>query len=147
MFFFFIMFSVFTIFSILFPLLRGNHWFIRSFDFPRFQITIFVVLYFIFSLVYLDNIYSKIVVTLICIVSFILDLYRIGPYLSFYKVESETSSKPGKHDLKIYSANVFVNNKEYKKLMDSVEKNNPDVILLLEPDILWAKGVEKLTSK
>ena len=127
------------------PLLKANHWFIRAFDFPRIQIVLLNSLYLILTLFYLEDSIWGILISSLVILSFVLDFYRIGPYFSFYRNESEMiGSKLDKPHLKIMSANIFVNNREYHRITQLAKAEMPDLLLLLEPDHKWEEGVEEL---
>ncbi len=130
--------------TLVFPLIRSTFWFIRAFDFPRFQIVLLVLLYLLTTPFYIENkIYISIAVVL-SLLSLVLDIYRVGPYISLWKIESKISGKTQKPQIKILSANVFVNNTNYESLLKAVEKSDPDIVLLLEPDKEWENGVKKL---
>lgn len=140
----FLFFSIFIICTHLFPLLSSTLWFVRAFDFPRIQVMILTVLYLIMSVIYIDHIGSIIAILIGCIACFALDFYRIGPYFPISKKESKSIKNHSDVDFRLYSSNVFVNNLDYHRLVDSVKKANPDVVALIEPDSKWEEGASEL---
>ena len=142
----FIVSTLFMISASICPLLKSSAWFIRAFDFPRVQIIFLFLLYGCLSLIYIENIIIVGTILLFCLINFVLDFYRVSPYLPYNSAESKKSDSLELPHIKILSSNVFVNNTNYAKLLTTVEENDPDLVLLLEPDANWKNGVEKLES-
>ena len=130
--------------TIVCPLLRSDKWYVRAFDFPRIQIVVLVFIYLVFALFHLESTLHKIVIGLIVLASFVMDFYRIGPYFPIYANESKVVSSEDAPHFKILSANVFINNREYQNIIKLIKEEDPDIVLLLEPDKEWRDGVKEL---
>lgn len=49
--------------------------------------------------------------------------------------------------LKVVLSNVFTENKEYRKMEDWILAQDPDLVVLMEIDILWWRGLGRLREK
>ncbi len=55
-------------------------------------------------------------------------------------------SRPGAHNLRVLTANLYVSNNDIHKLMQLVDETDPDVILLQEVNEEWARLIEPLKA-
>jgi endonuclease/exonuclease/phosphatase (EEP) superfamily protein YafD len=129
-----------------FPLLRHGAWWIRIGDFPRLQIAfgcaLMIALLVIFGrpLSNYDLAFSGILA--VCI---LYQLYCILPYLPVYPKQVEKTLKPNVGStIKLFICNVLIENKNTKKLQEQIERINPDIVVLAEPDEYWARSLEPL---
>jgi endonuclease/exonuclease/phosphatase (EEP) superfamily protein YafD len=131
--------SVMILFSFL-PLIKSTYWWIRVLDFPRPQIAFFLLLilaaylYFYFP----DSLPE-------IIFSFLLGAALGNEILHFYRftvlwpVEALRSKiKAPKDSFSIMISNVRMSNKHYDRFLRVVRDNDPDILLINEPDHKWA---------
>jgi endonuclease/exonuclease/phosphatase (EEP) superfamily protein YafD len=128
------------------PLIRNNYWVFRSLEYPRFQKFVINLLILCgwgiyYHLHHVINYYAAGLVA----INLIYLAVKIYSYSIFAPkaVQTLTSSNQGR-DLKILSANIYQDNRQYQRLLDQIRETNPDVILLLETDAAWEAGVSEL---
>lgn len=144
-----ILLYVFGSLAILFtflPFLKLDNWWIRIGDFPRLQIAVVCFLVLIPLIVFFKpfNFYNLTFITLLSF-SAIYQIYCILPYTPVYpkQVELAKNYNPQKI-IKLLISNVFIENDDYGKLLELIEKVNPDVILLAEPDEKWLNEISRI---
>lgn len=123
----------------LFPFVAADYWWIRMFDYPHVQLTIFtlvalLVYFFRFDIRSWRD-YMFIVVLLAC---FLFQLTKIYPYtpLAGYQVKNNLEVKKDR-TVSLLIANVLQKNKEYRKVLDEILTTDPDIIILTETDTRW----------
>jgi len=130
------------------PLIKTHQWWIRIFDFPRLQITIFAIFTLGLVFIYLHNqpilFYVFLSIILASIIYQSLSMIRYTP---FYPIRSEKAVlSDGKNSLSILMSNVKMDNEEYDRYLRLVEKADPDVILLNEVNQDWTDAISKLDT-
>lgn len=125
----------------LLPLSGSHAWWIRMWDFPRIQIAIAqaVVLGLAFLLPSPLR-WVVIAATLACLVPHLL---RIRPYTPFARKEMRLApSVDDGSEVTLLAANVLMENTRHDLVRKLIEEVDPDVVLLMETDEVWMKGVE-----
>lgn len=142
--------SLAVIYATAVPLLRVDAWWIRVFDFPRLQIVAlmgltlagYVSLRICGRLRRWENALAAVVG-----VAVVWQLVLIAPYTPFYPTEmsesrAEDDSNPNRISLLVY--NVLSENRQVDALRDLVHENDPDIILLSEPNQWWLEQLDGL---
>lgn len=128
------------------PILTFDQWWVRIFDFPRVQITIFGILLLLFYL-YFWNIHrlSEAVVLGLLVLALGYQLVKIFPYtpLSPKQVLAAESSSDDAN-LSMLVANVLMENRKSEEFLALVRDYDPDVILTLETDDWWEEALKSL---
>jgi len=128
------------------PFLKFDNWWIRIGDFPRLQIAV-ICLIVLLPLVVLHRplaVYEWVFIGLLAF-SAVYQFFCILPYTPVYPKQVELSRNPDpQKTLKLLISNVFMENDDYGELLQLIEKVNPDVILLAEPDEKWLKEIAVL---
>ncbi len=133
------------VFTIL-PLFKVSFWIFRIGDFPRLQIA-FVLLVVLIFLPLLHQInYFIITLEIVLTLCFAYQISRILPYTKFHSKQLQHSKENSRNDanIKILISNVLIENRESQKLLDHIEKENPDVILLAEVDDWWDDQMKEI---
>jgi endonuclease/exonuclease/phosphatase (EEP) superfamily protein YafD len=74
-------------------------------------------------------------------------IYKILPYTPLNKKEVKAAPPhAGADEIKVLTANVFQDNRNYGKMLQQIRTYDPDVILLLETDQGWADAVQELDA-
>ena len=131
------------------PVIKKDYWTFRVFDYPRFQKLVIslaiLIIWFIMDF-YGFSIWDYLLLVGV-VMTAVFQMYQIYPFtlLSPKMVESTgvSSSFP---TLSVMVSNVFQYNKNYQKTLDLVQRENPDVVLLVETDKDWAKSMNSLKS-
>jgi len=128
------------------PFLKFSAWWIRIGDFPRLQIAfgcIVVAILQFFAVYPLHT--AEIVFLILLLLCAVYQIYRILPYTPLYPKQVEKARENiSAKIIKLLIFNVFIENRDYHKFLRLVEKINPDLILLAEPDEAWIRAISKL---
>ncbi len=128
---------------------RFDHWWIRGFDFPRLQISTIIF----FAIVYNVAIFNfssawEYVIVIMLILSFVYQSIKIFPYTKLAKKQvKKTKRKDPDREISILVSNVLTTNTKYHKLLEHIEKRNPDLVLTLESDAVWELQLEKIENE
>jgi endonuclease/exonuclease/phosphatase (EEP) superfamily protein YafD len=142
----FISSALIVIGTTLLPLVRGDEWWIRWFDFPRLQILIIGFLVAGWQLrwgVPMSRLLALLFAALLISIGY--QAYRIFPYtpLSGVQVKGISGDADGSV-VRIVTANVLMHNREAQKYLQVLAEADPDIILTTEADQWWAEQLEAL---
>jgi endonuclease/exonuclease/phosphatase (EEP) superfamily protein YafD len=131
--------AIVLIVATLLPFLKREEWWIRDFDFPRVQILVLggivagVIPYF----TGLSH-PAEIAVFVALIAALLYQAYRIFPYTRLAKFEVLPARKlDPRCSVSVLVANVLMDNREPGRLIRMIERYDPELVLLLEPDARW----------
>ncbi|WP_026704651.1 endonuclease/exonuclease/phosphatase family protein [Flavobacterium soli] len=139
--------SILALLTVLIPFVKKDFWMFRVFDYPRFQkFSIIGMLTIIWIVIFpKTEVLFDIILMVALAISFLYLGYLILPFTPFgKKMIDEVKKSNGKECLNLLVANIYQHNTNYQKLLDLVEKRNPDIIFLLETDQKWLEGVKSL---
>lgn len=144
-----IFFGVLMLIPTIASLTTFDEWWVRAFDFPRIQISVLILLVLIITAMIspFDSTWHYIIQILLAL-SLLYQLVKIFPYTPLSK--KQVLSFKGKDPNAIISvlvSNVLTPNTEYHRLIDLVNKKQPDILLTLETDKKWEKELEVLEKK
>lgn len=131
------------------PLLRAEVWWIRIFDFPRLQAVVLLagslLLYLLFgweSGTFENSILAAIVASLVY------QAYMMFPYTPLAS-KQVAWSKGGDPDaaMTLFFANVLDKNRVSHRLLEIIEKNDPDIVLAVEIDAWWNEQLRVLGER
>ena len=132
----------------LLPLWRCETWWVRSLDFPRYQLSIIAAVLILFDLTLLD--FSDMVswlLVMIAMACLVYQLWWIAPYTPFFPIEVKLASRTDRRRrISILTANVLATNRKAAELIDLIRANRPDVIVTLESDQWWQLRLDALES-
>lgn len=141
-----------AVISILFaftPFVASKKWWIRAFDFPHLQFTVFnLVLILLFSFyIDLENLFDLVVLGLLIITS-IYQIVIIYPYTPLSKKQiKKTSIKNSAASIRVFSANVLQDNTDFDRFLKHFKNANPDIAILLETNIWWQDKLSVLKEE
>lgn len=135
-----------VIFLSLLPLIKSDKWFVRMFDYPRFQ-KFWINLLLLASFVPLmspdqtvDWLYAG-----AAIVNQIYLFLLIRPYTRLAAAQMQRNPQsPGKR-IRLFVANVFQDNRETAGFFRLIKTEDPDIIVLVETDQWWAQATKELS--
>ncbi len=125
---------------------RFDEWWIRAFDFPRIQISILISVVLVIAIFVFD--FSEVIHFIaigLLILSLIYQLDKIYPYTWFAKKEvMQFEDGDPTDNISILVSNVLTPNKDYHKLLEIVNRKQPDILLTLESDKKWEEALKDL---
>lgn len=124
-----------------------SHWFIQVFNFPRLQALIVLTLCLLAQLLLTRKI-SKYFAAAVCI-AIVINAYYLFPYTPFAtkEVAQAKEQKGDRNVVSILVANVYMHNKESKKLIDLVAAKQPTLLLAMEVNDRWIKALQPLEKQ
>lgn len=128
------------------PLINTSAWWVRIFDFPRVQIAVFILLSLILAYLFLDiKLGYKLPLILILISSLVYQLQYVVVYTPLYRTQAKRSMIPiPDNNFTLLVSNVRMDNGHKERFLELVNKYNPDILLINEPDKIWAKSINLL---
>ncbi|KQP80691.1 endonuclease [Methylobacterium sp. Leaf117] len=133
----------------LLPFIPSNSGFIRTFDFPRLQIAALIVAVILGLLIAArDTSGLTLVAALAAALAYqLVCIYPFTRLVSPQAAAAEPESCRSEAGFSIMIANVLESNRAYASLLDLVTKQDPDLLLLVETDELWAEALEPLRTR
>ncbi|WP_460313342.1 endonuclease/exonuclease/phosphatase family protein [Aliiglaciecola aliphaticivorans] len=131
----------------LLPLLPSNHWICRSWEFPRVQIVVLIVINILLTAIFSEN---TLMISLLAvnIASLLYQVVWILPYTFLYPKEVEQGTKTqSSTSIKVITANVLMPNKSAQKLIDLVTQYEPDILVTLETNKWWQEAMSPIHKK
>lgn len=132
------------IIAVLLPFIKSDYWVFKILEYPRYQK--FIVCIILFAGLLWTNDYNDTfsIITLVLLgLCMLYLLYKILPYTTLGKKEMESIQHGDQsNQIKLFTANVFQDNRDYDKLLQQVKQTDPDVIFLLETDKGWEKAMD-----
>lgn len=132
----------------LLPLIAIDYWWIRVFDFPHIQLTIFT---FTVSITYFMrfkiNEWQDYIFVFLLVSCLLFQYIKIHPYIPYAKEEAKSTSANYQGALlKVYTANVYQKNEQPDKLQQEIISKNADILLFLEAHKLWQQHILEVLS-
>lgn len=127
----------------LFPFVAVDYWWIRIFDFPHTQLTIFtfvalIVYFFRFDI----KSWQDYVFTLVLTGCFIFQLSKIYPYTPFAAHEVKlTEQTDPQNSIRILTSNVLQKNQDHRALLREILLHQPNLIVLTETNEDWRNNI------
>ena len=142
--------ATFSVLATFLPLLHSQEWYVRVFDYPRLQLFVLAIVSCIIY-IWLAPKYRKRDKFLLAAltISLIYQAVNIYPYTFLAPKEVKDADKNTPEDtwLSLLVSNVLMYNKEYDKLTALIQKEKPDIVLLLESDLAWQQGLVNVTKQ
>ena len=135
----------------------SGKWWVRMWDFPRYQLAIFAAIalvgfgYYWWPLTSpIDHPFPWIFLGLL-VGAIIYQLYRIYPYTPFAKVMSrrveeitDDRERIEQNEVSILVSNVYMYNRDYDRLLSLVRDTCPAILLALETDGKWVEALDTI---
>ncbi|MDX5423036.1 MAG: endonuclease/exonuclease/phosphatase family protein [Hymenobacteraceae bacterium] len=135
---------IFTLFSFL-PLIRTPLWWIRVLDFPRFHVAfLLTIVLCAFLVLYGAQGPLEIAMVAVWVLAILNEVRYIFNFTPLVKPEAlRSKQRTPQNAFTLMISNVRMVNKEYQKFLDLVLKENPDMLIMNEPDEEWHERVRK----
>lgn len=135
------------------PMLPGGHWWIRLWEFPRLQLALALALPLMMLAVhvYWDRLRKEHAAWVALIIATgAWQLSHILPFTPLWSTEvpvAEVEAGGDRTTLKVLTANVTYTNHHYAELLALVQREDPDLLLLIEVDQSWAQELTPLNTQ
>jgi len=138
--------SVIFIISPFLPATELPHWFFRTADFVRLQ-SIAIQLVLLIALLFLHSEMSVFVgiVLLGLLAAMVYQIVKVFKYSSLYP--RKKPNFPSNGSVSLLAANVLQDNTEYESFLDLIKKYDPDLVLTMESDDKWEKGLSEIEKR
>ncbi|MDQ4140437.1 MAG: endonuclease/exonuclease/phosphatase family protein, partial [Bacteroidota bacterium] len=137
--------ALLILFSLL-PLVKTHYWWVRVLDFPRVQVafltTVTLVLYLFVSSFQTTGGVLFAVLLALALANEVKYIYRFTPLCKIEALRSKI--KAPRNSFSIMVSNVRMSNRKYNKFLKVVRENDPDILLINEPNQRWAKALKDL---
>lgn len=125
------------------PFFKTHYWWVRSWDFPRAQLLICDVIVIAFILLIRRPLSKagKILIAILTIATVYqaILILKYTPLVAVQTKEAPTVNTQRK--VRILTANVRMSNREYDQTIQAIREKAPDIVLIIEPDSLWASAL------
>ena len=128
------------------PLWQTTHWWARLWDFPRFQIAIVALAVIaVTALLYFPVTWFDWLFLVAVLAAAMWQLMWVGPYLpgTHRSVKPSLRAVNDANRIRLLTTNVMLKNRNAGRLLEIIDKSDPDVALAVEVDEWW---VEQLTA-
>lgn len=146
---FLICFAVFCLVATLMPLITSKKWWVRAFDFPHLQISFLSLIAFI-ALIFMvdwDN-YYDIGLLILLLIALTYQYIIIHPYTPLAKKQiTATRIRSSSASIRVFSANILQDNKDFDRFLSVFRKANPDIVVLLEANNWWQEKLKILKEE
>ncbi|WP_299682197.1 endonuclease/exonuclease/phosphatase family protein [uncultured Roseobacter sp.] len=135
-----------VVITTLLPLTNSVTWWVRMWDFPRVHIAGVALLTLAVSLPFTVSLKPLMSTVLVAVV--IYQGLQIFPYTPLAQTEIDLSSgqAPDK-EITLLSVNVLMENERYQDLIAILQREDPDVLLLMETDETWNVALTEVLSR
>lgn len=128
----------------LLSLARHPHWIFRLWDFPRVQLAVValagLVSYYSF---FFSRGAAETVMLLAAAAAAAWQLYKIYPYTPLVPKQVRDAERDREGDtISLLMSNVLLENEEHDRLIETVRKVRPDVLLAVEVNQRWLRAIE-----
>jgi len=122
----------------LIPFSRRRSWWVRGFDFPRLQIAAMSAVVGVSSSLSKTSPRDRLVTGALSLGTLVLQLGHVIPYtFLFRKQVKHTTRIERKNTFSMLVVNVLMPNRNADLLLDVVNRERPDLLLVMEPDAWW----------
>lgn len=137
-------FGAIAVLLTLIPLVAADFWWIRVFDFLHIQLTLLtltaIAAYFIrFDIKWVQD-YVFMGILLAC---FVFQFGKIYPYTPLSDHEIGKSKNTEAPQISLFTANVLQKNEEHQKVVDEMNRFDPDVVVFTETNTRWKNQISK----
>jgi endonuclease/exonuclease/phosphatase (EEP) superfamily protein YafD len=131
--------GVLMIMATLVPFIKKEFWWIRVFDFPRLQIlSIASIVFIAYLFVWNASDFWENFFLIILLSAILHQVSVIFPYTKLNKKQVILCQDPFESiTFSLMVMNVLMDNRNSKKALEIIRKNDPDILIALETDLWW----------
>jgi endonuclease/exonuclease/phosphatase (EEP) superfamily protein YafD len=127
-------------------LVSSYRWYIRMWDFPRVALIALAVIALVLAIPVLTG-WARIgiVVAMALVIGW--QGFRIYPYTTLAKTEVAKAVINKENCISAFSFNVLQTNRDYARTIALIDREDPDIVLLLETDEQWEAALEPVIAR
>lgn len=138
--------AVSVVVTTLLPLTNSATWWVRMWDFPRVHIAGVALLTLFVSLPFTTALKPLLSSVLVAVAAY--QGLQIFPYTPLAQTEIDIASAPSPdEEITLLSVNVLMENGRYEDLIAILQREDPDVLLLMETDDAWNTALSHALSR
>jgi endonuclease/exonuclease/phosphatase (EEP) superfamily protein YafD len=124
----------------LLPLLSVEWWWVRVWDFPRAQLVGLYLVMIVLLLLVAGRGWASLAISGLLALALLHQLTWIVPYLPLAPLQTQYATMTDQaFTLRILIANVLMTNRAADRFISMVERIEPDLVIITEPDAWWAE--------
>lgn len=127
----------------LLPFTNSNEWWIRMWDFPRIHILVTATTLAVATGLLLGRAFLPVAILLAVAA---VHAHRIFPFTPLAATEIEFTEAQNGPAVTLLAANVLMDNRDYRHVIDLIANQRPDILLLMETDAEWLRALEPSLS-
>lgn len=140
--------SVLLITAVFITRVRSDYWIYKILEYPRMQKFVVVMSTLAGWAFYwneLEGGHRGVVAALALSAGYL--VYKISPY-TFLTPKEMKQVQEGlpENSIKLFAANVYQENRQYRSMLEQIRSVDPDIIFLLETNQAWADAVQELAK-
>lgn len=136
--------SVLLIVLSVLPFIQNQHWVFRVPEFIKLQLLVLQLITFTLTFFYSKENPLLWYVQAVQFGLIVYHIYLLMRYTKFWRTSQQPKSATRSDKVKIIASNVYQFNKEYKRLIDLIEKEKPDAFLTMESNSDWEQAMRVL---
>lgn len=140
-------FSIFLILLSILPFSKNQHWVFRVPEFLKIQILLLQIALVVISAIAIEKNTLFWVINGIQILLIIYHIYILIRYTKFYRKKRTYKKYYSSESVKVISANVYQFNTEFHRLIQLINKENPDIFVTMESNGNWENAMRVLEKK
>lgn len=127
-------------------LLTSYRWYIRMWDFPRVALILVAILALALAIPVLAGwARTLVVVGMVLVIGW--QAARIYPYTRLAKTEVAQAVVSRENCFSAFSFNVLQTNRDYARTISLIDREDPDIVLLLETDEKWEAALKPVIDR
>jgi len=131
----------------LLPISTVPWWWVRVWDFPRVQLTILDLLAIALLYAFTESGWARVIMACALGLCALYQLSWIYAYLPLSPVQTKAATvTTGDRTIRVMVANILMTNRSAQKFLRAVEKADPDILIVDEPDAWWEEQIRGLDA-
>ncbi|WP_373488798.1 endonuclease/exonuclease/phosphatase family protein [Blastomonas sp.] len=127
-------------------LMTSYRWYIRMWDFPRLALMVLGAVALLMAIFVLSGwVRIGVVAAMLLVIGW--QGWRIHPYTPLAKIEVAKAMPSPINCITAFSFNVLQTNRDYARTIALIDREDPDIILLLETDEQWEAALEPVIAR
>ena len=127
------------------PLFKSTRWWVRMWDFPRIHIAVLsLVTAALGTFLQGPWVLAASMGLFLC---FCYQAIRVFPFTRFARTEISLSDVPAETQISLISVNVLKENEDHARLRALIDREDPDVLFLMETDSVWEAALEEQLAR